>query len=132
MSNENGPELVAYFQTDSEGRPAFRSTSTGQRSYPIIIEVKREPSDAYSAIFELHPSYYDPLRTVLRDKDGAFRLKTTAHRDFPLTVRFLKRSGQTFVTDTLYHALERAQSKGHRQRALDEALAYFSRTPSPH
>ena len=125
MSNENEPKLIAHFQNDSEGHPTFRKTSTGQRSYTVTLEVKHAPFDAYSAIFELHPSYYDPLRTALRDIDGAFRLKTSAHRDFRLTVRFLKPSGSTFITDTLYKALERAQTKKSPQE-ISEALAYFA------
>lgn len=120
--NMISPRLVASFETDNYGNPAF--VRRGDKNhYRVSFEVEDAPPSAYAATFELAPDYYDPVRTLRPDADGKFRLKTTTYGDFDVKVVLRTSDGkeQTLMAN-LKSALEKSLKSAAGQPKFIEAL----------
>jgi hypothetical protein len=120
MSQE--PELVARFETDPQGNPQFRVGDEGKH-YKVVFEIKNAPPDVFSALFELDPTYYDPLRAIQPDDDGKLVLKTTSYGDYPVKVTLRARNGEYEVREKLSQALKRARDEMPANATVDSAIA---------
>ena len=116
------PEVVARFETDEAGNPRFIE-SDEKKHYRLMFEVENVPPDVYAATFELHPTYYDPVRTVRPDAEGRVRLETTSFGDYDLKVRLRTKEGEIQVVDSLVRALKRARSGMPPNAAIDQAIS---------
>jgi hypothetical protein len=120
------PKLTVRFEADQQGSPKFVEAGS-KRHYRVVLEVENPPADADAATFELDESYYDPNRTMQRDTDGNFRLKTTTYGDYALVVRIHRRAGPDLI-------LKGGVARGLKQRypssaATDpvrEAVSYIA------
>jgi hypothetical protein len=121
VSTEQIPRLIARFETDAEGKPRFTQDSD-KRHYRLVFEIENAPPDAYAATFELHPTYYDPVRTVTADQDGKIRLETSSYGDYLLKVLLRTKKGEIPIADTVSHALQKSHATANNP-ALDQALA---------
>jgi pYEATS domain-containing protein involved in immunity len=120
------PRLLARFEIDERGAPAFFETG-GKRHYKIVYEVENAPEGTYAATFELDPSYYDPYRTLTPDTDGKFRLTTTAYGDYGVMVRLRTKEGEVpLPLGTLSMALQNARQHMGANPAVDEAVEYIA------
>jgi hypothetical protein len=122
----SAPRLSAQFKTNDKGEPAFVEAD-GRKHYRIVFEVLNPPSDAYAATFELDPTYYDPVRTLSADADGAFRLETTSYGDYDVKVRVRTKSGDVPLAGSLARALEQSRERMTPSPAVDSAIAYISK-----
>ncbi len=110
------------FETDDLGNPRFVKDD-GTRHYRLLFELENLPPDVYAATFELHPSYYDPVRTVRPDREGRVRMKTTSYGDYDLKVRLRTKDGEIRMIDGLVKALKRARPTMPPNPAIDQAIA---------
>lgn len=90
------PRLSIHLEADANGTPKFVA-GQNHKHYNVVFEIEDAPADAYAAIYELDPSYYDPIQIVERDDNGRFQLKTTTFGDFPLVVRLRRETGEEIV-----------------------------------
>ena len=121
------PKLTVQFEADQQGGPTFVSAGS-KRHYNVVFEVENPPADAYAATFELDDaSYYDPVRTLQREGDGNFRLKTTTYGDYPLVVRVHRKGEPDLV---LKESVARGLRRQHMARAglpaVEEAISYIA------
>jgi hypothetical protein len=128
MNGNAYPRLVAAFETDEEGSPAFLE-SDGRRNYKIALEVENAPEDAYAATFELDSSYFDPRRTLQPDSDGKFRLQTTSNHNFDVTVRLRTKRGELPMINNLASALQESQKQTEFNPSVHEAIDYIISSP---
>lgn len=104
-----GPDIIAKFKVDSEGRPRFRQApGSDVRHYEITLRSAVLPSTE-SVTYRLHPSYYDPVREVHRtSQDDAFEEEITAYGDYEIEVSTSgAREGETRSRELLSRALTR-------------------------
>lgn len=120
------PKLIARFAPDKDGKPSFVSTEDGRRHYKVEFALEETPPDVYAATFELHPTYYDPVRTVRPEPDGKVALQTTAYGDYDLKVRLRTKEGVQVVNANLVEALKRGESAESDQPGVLEALSYLA------
>ena len=110
------PKIAAKFVLDSEGHPVVvkASAESELKHYKIELFLVDPPSSAESVTYELHSSYYDPVREVVRSSENdPFVEPITSYGDY--TIRSLA-SGSTAPLDqtTLSGALRR----GHQGQAI--------------
>lgn len=127
MSSTVSPQLVAQFEIDDTGEPAFVETG-GRKQYKVVFEVRNAPEGAYAATFELDPKRYDydPWRTLRPDSDGTFRLETTAYGDSEVKVRLRTNAGEVPLVGTLTTALQNFRKQMGTNPAVDDAIEYIA------
>src|SRR5262249_47847523 len=103
------PMLVAKFVLDSNGAPQV-SDQNDPPHYRVRLTVKNTPEDSYAVTYELHESYYEPVRES-RSRADDFAEEITSFGDYEVraTVRG-KHRNQTIVAE-LSEALTRGHSK---------------------
>jgi hypothetical protein len=118
------PKIVARLKTDAAGRPMILERS-GQRHYQVVFEIADAPPDAYAATFELDPSYYDSVRSVLPSSEGKLQLATSTYGDYELMVRLQTKEGELRLSDSVSNALRRGltSSASSPTPAIEEALS---------
>jgi hypothetical protein len=122
----NSPRLKADFIFDSRGDPTFVADEE-KKHYYIKFEVENVPPDVYAATFELHPTYYDPVRTIFPDSNGHIELATTSYGDYDLKVRLRTKEGREVpVTDSLANMLQRNRAAMPSNPTIDSAIADIS------
>ncbi len=116
------PRLGARFVLDTDGAPAAIQSSTAPdlKHYKIDLFTLEAPSSARSVTYELHPSYYDPLREVVRKSDkDQFVEPITSYGDYEIRVAV---SGSTEDVATVW--LSDALRRSHRDALeTDSAIA---------
>ena len=125
MIANDSPRLIARFETDERGAPAYR-VGKDRRHYKIVLEVENPPADAYAATFELDPSYYNPVRTLPPGSDGKFRLETSSYGDYQVMVKLRTKQGDVPVANTLSSALQSSQQRVVANPEISEAIAYIA------
>jgi|ERR1051326_3061509 restriction endonuclease Mrr len=98
-------EIVARFVLDNDERPEF-ITRGDQKHYKIEIHVANAPLDTYAVTYELHETYYDPIRES-RDISNAFSTRITSYGDFRLQARLRTRTRVDAIASQLSSALRR-------------------------
>jgi hypothetical protein len=120
---ENAPQLVARLRTDENGQPLF-SEQGGHRHYELEFAIDNVPTNVYAATFELHPTYFDPVRTIKKPQDGDLRLHVTSYGDYPLKVQLRTTVGKDiWLVDKVTDALKRARPSMPDNTAIDAAIA---------
>lgn len=117
------PRLTAHFVKDESGKPSLIEAG-GRKHYKVTFGVEGVP-DAYAATFELHPTYYDPVRSVSPDTDGHLALNTTAYGDYDLKVKVQAKEGVVQIVDSVSDALKRGLGGQTADAAFADALAYI-------
>ncbi len=116
------PALVAHFVVDSEGIPSV--VHQGDRNhYRIKLMVEGAPEDTYAVTYELHESYYEPIRESRSSIDG-FAEEITSYGDYEVRATVRGKRQTQLIVATLSDALSRGQAK-HDSEAIREALAYI-------
>jgi hypothetical protein len=111
------PCLLARFELDANGRPqAIRDG--GRSHYLIRFEMQDAPADAYAVTYQLHESYYDPVRESKR-RDSRFSEELTSYGDFVVRAKIRSPDGVETVSSPLSKALE----QGHRDALTPEIQA---------
>ena len=100
------PLIRASFILDKQGRP-IAIQSGGTKHYRIKLHVEDVPEDAHAVTYELHESYYDPIREVRRDVPN-FEEEITSYGDYDLKIRVRRKNRVDLATTTLGRALENA------------------------
>ncbi|MFN3658314.1 MAG: pYEATS domain-containing protein [Pseudolabrys sp.] len=121
MAASSAPQLTAHFETDDSGKPVFVNRG-GRKHYNLVFEVENMPENVYAGTFELHESYYDPVRTLRPDR-GKLELKTTSYGDYDLKVRLRTPDGEILVADNVVNALKRARETMPDNHDIDDAIA---------
>ena len=124
------PQLIAHFETTEDGKPKF-VMGKSRRNYRVVFEVENAPQDTYAATFELDPTYYDPRRTLLPDREGRFRLALNSYGNYDVKVWLRTKEGEIRIDDNLRGALERSRpsiagGQPIDENAISEALAYIA------
>jgi hypothetical protein len=122
MGPSTMPTLAVRFQTDGEGNPQFVE-GAGKKHYRLLFEVENVPSDVYASTFELHETYYDPVRTIRPDDRGRIRMNTTSYGDYDVKVRLRTKVGEIQIADSLAEALKRARPLMPPNPAIDNAIS---------
>jgi transcription initiation factor IIF auxiliary subunit len=123
MDKTMRPHLGARFLTSASGEPEFVG-ERDHRHYKVILEIEDLPKDVYAATFELHPTYYDPVRTLRPDQNGQIRLETTTYGDYDLSVLLRTKEGEERIRGNLLQELRRWYEKmGLSNPAIQKALA---------
>jgi hypothetical protein len=74
------PKLRASFDLDDSGQPKYVERD-GLKHYRIRLNVEGAPAQSASVTYQLHPSYWDPVREVFDPKNG-FAEEITSYGDF--------------------------------------------------
>jgi len=124
------PQLVAHFETTEDGKPKF-VMGKSRRNDRIVFEVQNAPEDTCAATFEPDPSYDDPRRALVPDRDGRVRLAVSSYGDFDRKVWLRTNAGEIRIDDNLRGPLERSRSGSASGQVIDEpaineALAYIA------
>lgn len=121
MSN---PRIVARFLLDTKGLPEVVKRPDVNH-YRIKIFIEAPPADTYAVTYQLHESYYDPVRES-RDATTGFAEETTSYGDFTIQAQVRTRSRVEVTAAELSTAL----AFGHKDdmsadisRALEEIRA---------
>jgi hypothetical protein len=122
MTSMTTPMLAVRFETDADGNPKFVKDAE-KKHYRLLFEVENAPSDVYAGTFELHETYYDPIRTIRPDSDGRIRMKTTSYGDYGLKVRLRTKQGEIQLADSLVDALKRTRPQMPSNPSIDDAIA---------
>jgi len=113
------PMLLAKFVIDSSGFPKAGYGGPPIHYY-IRLMVKDAPDDTYAVTYELHETYYEPVRESRRSNED-FVEEITSYGDY--LVRAIVRGKSQ--TQTLVAELSEALARGHlneKSPAIDEAL----------
>ncbi len=111
--------LGAHFVLDSDGASTViqSSTTPDLKHYKINLFTFEAPSTAQSVTYELHSTYYDPLREVVRKSDDdQFVEPITSYGDYEIRVAV---SGSTGDVATVW--LSDALRQGHRDALEPES-----------
>lgn len=108
----NKPVLVAKFVLDSKGSPkvAYKDSLS---HYRIRLMVNNAPEDTYAVTYELHETYYEPVREARSYTDG-FAEDITSYGDYDIRATIRGKHRNQVVVAGLSEALER----GHGQNPL--------------
>jgi hypothetical protein len=101
--------LVAKFALDSEGVPKVAYQGDPPH-YRITLTVSGAPEDAYAVTYELHESYYEPVRESRRRTDG-FGEEITSYGDYEVRASVRGRRRTQTVVAELSEALARGHAK---------------------
>jgi hypothetical protein len=103
------PGIVARFELDEAGQPQFIPSSDSKLKHYKILLKAEAPPDTQAAVFELHPSYFDPVREVKRSSpDEDLIEEITSYGDYEVQ---LSTSGSVPVRAR--ELLSNALRKGH-------------------
>lgn len=111
--------LLAKFVIDSSGIPKA-GYSGPPIHYYIRLMVKDAPDDTYAVTYELHETYYEPVRESRRSSED-FVEEITSYGDY--LVRAIVRGKSQ--TQTLVAELSEALARGHlneKSSAIEKAL----------
>jgi hypothetical protein len=98
------PKIVAQFELDSAGKPkAVVRGST--KHYSIRLHLASPPEDTYAVTYQLHPSYYDPVRES-HDRASSFSSELTSYGDYTINAKVRTKQGVIAVTFPLSEALK--------------------------
>jgi hypothetical protein len=95
--------IKAELVLDPEGKPKGRTSG----NYSIRLHVEGTPADAYKVTYQLHPSYYDPVREV-RDLESGFSEELTSYGDYVIQARVRTKDCTLATTRRLSDALREA------------------------
>jgi hypothetical protein len=102
------PKLTAQFDLDPTGQP--KSLLRGStRHYDIRLQLVGAPQDTYAVTYQLHDSYYDPVREA-RDPETRFSEHLTSYGDFTVNAKIRSRQGVFTVALPLSEALRDGHS----------------------
>ena len=111
MAARPEPQIVARFVLDKDGLPQWEEDDNG---YWIRLKIENTPSDTYFVTYELHESYYDPIR--VSRKPAEFTKDITSYGDYTVKARLSRKTR----TDSLATLLSRALKAGHAIDQTDE------------
>jgi len=101
------PLITANFILDSEGNP--KAIQSGEvKHYQIQIQVENAPQDTYAVTYELHPTYYEPVRESIQREEN-FAEKLTSYGDYLIRAKVRSKTG----TQTVVTPLSTALTLGH-------------------
>lgn len=111
--------LAARFVLDAKGVPV---AVTGNRlhHYEIQLRVDDPPPDAYAVTYELHDSYYDPIRES-RGKSRGFAEDITSYGDFVVQAR-VRAKARTIATAALLSEALRRGHAGAMSESIERAI----------
>lgn len=115
----NRPTLVAKFLLDSDGAPQVAYGGEPVH-YRIELAVTDAPTDTYAVTYELHESYYEPVRESRRRTDN-FSEEITSYGDFKVRATVRGKTRNQVVLAELSEALRRGHGS-HTSSALGKAL----------
>jgi hypothetical protein len=100
------PLLTAKFDLDERGEP--RAIKRGILDhYTILLGVDHCPTDTYAVTYNLHDSYYDPVRQVSRSTPG-FEEQISSYGDFEVRATLRTKGDQHVVSELLSTSLRRS------------------------
>jgi hypothetical protein len=114
------PTLEAEFILDDQGIPV--AIQAGDRThYKIRLFVNDAPDDTYAVTYQLHESYYDPVRET-RDRSNGFEEEITSYGDYTIQARLRTKKNVETLADSLGGALTRHHSPPSSNSAIENAL----------
>ncbi len=122
MSAERRPSIIARFVLDAKGMPQWDKDGDG---YWIRLSLRDAPPDTYAVTYQLHESYYDPIREVSH-KRKEFSEDITSYGDYTVIARVRRKSR----TDAVSRLLSRALSDGHLRdltRPVEQAIGELTK-----
>lgn len=97
------PKLLAEFVLDPAGQPQFVEGDS-EKQYKLRLFLKDIPKDAAMVQYELHPTYYRPVRNVPYGvKD--FQEYTTSYGDYEIKASLYRKDSAVRLATTLIAAL---------------------------
>ena len=114
------PKLVARFVLDEQGRPKVIEGGA-HKHYWIDLYVEDAPEGTYAVNYQLHDSYYDPVRESRNPGDG-FAERLTSYGDYTVQASLRTKSRVEPVSAELSEALARGHEKDESSAMVAEAL----------
>ena len=108
------PQIVAKFNLNSDGMPSFSLDKAGRRHFVVIFDIRNAPSEVIAVKYTLHPTYYDPVRTIPRGAGGGFPLKTTTYGDYVIQAELLSSRRSVLLSALVSEALRVDSSEGNK------------------
>lgn len=96
------PDLLACFK--ERGNQISLHRRSGRNDFDIVLFVSGAPKDTVSVIYNLHESYYDPIREATQIKKE-FSEEITSYGDYIVTAKILSMSGLKILKKKLSKAL---------------------------
>jgi hypothetical protein len=97
-------ELKARFIMNEVGKPKYIS-SDNVRHYAIELFVEGAPKDAIGVTYQLHETYFDPLREA-HDASHDFLVEITSYGDYDIVATLRTKPYSTRIKNSLYDALK--------------------------
>jgi hypothetical protein len=113
------PKLVARFILDEQGRPQVIKGSD-HKHYWIELYVEDAPEGTYAVNYQLHDSYYDPVRES-RNPGDRFAERLTSYGDYTVQASVRTKNRVEPVSAELSEALTRGH-KDESSAMIAEAL----------
>lgn len=120
------PRLKAKFVLDASGTPAFVDDG-GTKHYKLIIDVEDDDDAHTSAVYQLDPSYWDPVRETRRSEEGSFPEPITSYGDFEIVARMSGSAGRAPVVSGKLSELLRREYADAKDEAITSAIENISK-----
>ena len=101
-------ELKATFMLDKDGKPKYIPADK-HRHYAIQLSVEGAPEQSIGVTYQLHESYYDPLREAY-DASTGFLETITSYGDYDIVAMIRSKPRSIKIKSSLYEALKRTYS----------------------
>lgn len=118
------PNIRAEFILDPLMKPEFLEGRT-KKHYKIKLLVDNVPLETHQILYELHPTYQNPIREGSRDKD--FEVDITSYGDYELKVQVPDARSVRMLRVRLSEALAKSYVSGATpaiSAALDDIKRY--------
>jgi hypothetical protein len=97
-------QLVARFALDKDQKPKFERDDDDRKHFEIRLSIRNAPTDAHAVTYQLHETYYDPVREARQATK--FPEWITSYGDFKVKARVRRQQGTDVVSVMLSDALE--------------------------
>jgi len=98
-------QIIARFLLDDNGMPRFVEQDN-RKHYRIELRVEGASPDTYAVNYQLHETYYDPIREV-HDSQTQFAETFTSYGDFTVQAQLRNKTRVEVLTTMLSDALKR-------------------------
>jgi hypothetical protein len=114
-----GSRLEAQFVLGSDGSPLVVADDKTNH-YEIQLRVAEPPPGTYAVTYQLHDTYYDPVRES-RSREQGFAEEITSYGDFEVQARVRGKDRTVATASLLSEALRRGHAGGMNE-SIERAI----------